>query len=81
MILVVKAVLLLFSAVFVCTGLLMVFLPTRFPTLYAGFLRRRVMEREKTASGRRAAVRLQGLMYLTCGAFFALFIWALWDFR
>ena len=69
-----------FSVAFMSIGVLMLFVPTRYPSLYAGFLRANVMKRESTDAGRCAAIRLQGLICFASGAFFALFLWAMWSF-
>jgi len=58
-------------------GALMILAPNRYPKLYSGLLNERVMQREVTEQGRTAAIRMQGLIALACGAFFALFVWAL----
>jgi hypothetical protein len=55
----------------------MILAPNRYPKLYAGILNERVMRREVTEQGRSAAIRMQGLIALVCGTFFALFLWAL----
>ncbi len=50
--------------------------PAKYPSLYAGFVRQTVIRRETTELGKRLAIRMQGLIYITGGALFALFIWA-----
>ena len=40
------------------------------------FVRETVIRRETTELGKRLAIRMQGLIYITGGALFALFIWA-----
>jgi hypothetical protein len=54
----------------------MLFAPTKYPSLYAGFVRETVILRETTEPGKRLAIRMQELICLAGGAFFALFIWA-----
>jgi small-conductance mechanosensitive channel len=66
-----------FAATLILVGFLMMVAPTRFPRLYEGFLRESVMQRETTPQGRRAVIRMQGLIGLSIGAFFAMFVWAL----
>jgi hypothetical protein len=61
----------------ITVGSFMILAPNRYPNLYDGFLNERVMRREVTEQGRIAAIRMQGLIALACGAFFALFVWAL----
>jgi hypothetical protein len=61
----------------ITVGSLMLLAPNRYPKLYAGILNERVMRREVTEQGRTAAIRMQGLIALACGAFFALFVWAM----
>jgi len=39
-------------------------------------LRETVIQRETTERGKRMAIRMQGLVAIVGGAFFALFIWA-----
>jgi hypothetical protein len=65
-----------FAATGILVGLLMMFVPTRYPRLYKGFLRESVLAREQTEQGRILAIRVQGLIALTGGALFALFVWA-----
>ncbi len=65
-----------FSLVFTVVGFLMLVVPAKYPSLYAGFVRETVIRRETTELGKRLAIRMQGLMYIAGGAFFALFIWA-----
>ncbi len=69
---------LLFSFVFLPVGALMLVVPMRYPRLYEGFLRETVMRRQHTDHDRSLAIRTTGLIMLTCGAFFAFFVWALW---
>jgi len=72
----VKALLISLSSFFTIVGLLMFVAPTKYPSLYAGFSSERVIQRETTEQGKRLAMRMQGLVALVCGVFFALFIWA-----
>jgi hypothetical protein len=69
--------LLFFALLFIVVGGLMMAVPMRFPRLYAGFLRESVMSRQVTERDKRLAIRTQGLMAFTGGAFFAFFVWAL----
>jgi hypothetical protein len=71
-----KGLFLMFSSVFTIVGFLMLAAPAKYPGLYAGFVRETVIRRETTERGKRLAIRMQGLMYIAGGAFFALFIWA-----
>jgi len=66
----------LFSAVTSVVGLLMLFVPTRYPALYAGFLRESAIRRERTEKDKASAIRTQGLVLLAIGGFLALFAWA-----
>jgi hypothetical protein len=68
---------LFFSLPLIVMGVLMMFVPMRFPRIYAGFLRESVMRRQVTERDKTLAIRTQGLMAFTCGAFFAFFVWAL----
>jgi hypothetical protein len=72
-----RAGFLAFSLTFTAVGLLMLVAPARFPSLYSGFLRQSVMQRETTESGRVLTIRTQGLVCLSCGLLFGLFLWAL----
>ncbi len=67
----------IFAAIFIPIGLLMVLAPSKFPKLYAGFLRQTVMQREKTEAGRLLAIRVQGLIAAFVGLLFGLFVWAM----
>jgi hypothetical protein len=58
-------------------GFLMMIAPTRYPKLYVGFLSESMMRRETTERGRILAIRVSGLISLSTGAFFVLFVWAL----
>jgi hypothetical protein len=51
-------------------------LVAKYPSLYAGFVREAVIRRETTELGKQLAIRMQGLVTITVGALFALFIWA-----
>jgi hypothetical protein len=73
----IKGLFILFSSVFTIVGILMLVAPAKYPSLYAGFLRETVILRETTERGKRLAIRMDGLVYVTSGAFFALFIWAI----
>lgn len=64
------------AVVFIPVGFLMLFTPGKYPNLCAGFLNGRIMQRETTEKGRLLAIRTQGLVYLTVGAFSAFFVWA-----
>jgi hypothetical protein len=66
-----------FSVVFIPIGLLLMLVPSKYPKLYAGFLRESVIEREKTDSGKRLAMRVQGLVMIFGGLLVLLFVWAL----
>jgi hypothetical protein len=68
---------LLFATIFSILGALMIVAPTRYPKLYDDFLRENVMRRQHTERDRILAIRAQGLIAVTCGGFFALFVWAL----
>ena len=57
-------------------GTLMLLAPSRYPMVYEGFLRANVTRRQHTERDRILAIRVQGLIALTVGAFFALFVWA-----
>jgi len=74
--LILKGLFIMFSSVFTTVGILMLLAPSKFPSLYAGFLRETVIQRETTERGKRMAIRMQGLVAIVGGAFFALFIWA-----
>ncbi len=76
MLLLLKIFFIIFSSVFTIVGFLMLLAPTKYPSLYAGFVRKTVIRRETTELGKRLAIRMQGLIYLVGGAFFTLFIWA-----
>jgi hypothetical protein len=65
-----------FSSIFTVVGFLMLVAPSKYPALYAGFVRESVISRETTQRGKHLAIRLQGLIALTGGAFFGFFIWA-----
>jgi hypothetical protein len=65
-----------FSFVGVVVGSLMMFVPTRFPAFYAGFLNENVMRRQPTEKDRALAIRTQGLVWLVGGGLSALFVWA-----
>jgi ABC-type transport system involved in cytochrome c biogenesis permease subunit len=67
----------LFSFTGIVVGLLMVFVPARYPALYAGFLRESVMKRQRTETDKARAIRAQGFVLLAIGALLALFVWAL----
>ncbi len=67
----------LFAIVFCSLGTLMLLAPKRYPKVYGGFLRENVMRRQHTERDRILAIRVQGLIALTGGAFFGLFVWAL----
>lgn len=66
-----------FSVVFVTVGVLMLFIPNKYPNLYSGFFNSKVIRREATEQGKRMAIRTQGLIALACGLFLAFFVWAL----
>jgi ABC-type transport system involved in cytochrome c biogenesis permease subunit len=68
---------LFFAAIFIVAGLLMVVAPLKYPELLAGFLNERVMKRQTTVRDKAFAIRTQGLIALTAGSLFALFVWAL----
>jgi hypothetical protein len=72
-----QIVFVIFAAIFIPMGLLMMFAPSKFPKLYAGFLRQTVMQREKTEAGRLLAIRISGLGYAFVGLLFGLFVWAM----
>ncbi len=72
-----KIVFLLFSFVLLPVGALKLDVPMRYPRLYERFLREAVMRRQHADRDRSLAIRTHGLIALTCGAFFALFVWAL----
>ena len=65
-----------FAVVFIPIGLLIMLVPSKYPKLYAGFLRESVIEGEKTDSGRRLAMRIQSLVMFFGGLLFLLFVWA-----
>ena len=67
----------LFAIVFCIVGTLMLLTPRRYPKVYEGFLRENVMRRQHTERDRMLAIRMQGLIAVAAGAFFALFVWAL----
>jgi hypothetical protein len=67
----------IFATVFILVGLLMMIAPSKFPRLYAGFLRQTVMQREKTEAGRFLATRVQGFIAAFTGLLFGLFVWAM----
>ncbi len=67
----------MFAAVFIPIGLLMMFAPSRYPKLYGGFLSQKVIQREKTEAGRMLAIRVQGLCYLFMGVMIGVFLWAM----
>ena len=71
-----KSLFVFFSSVFTIVEFLMLVAPAKYPSLYAGFVRQTVIRRETTELGKRLAIRMQGLIYITGGALFALFIWA-----
>jgi len=77
--LLIKILFLFFSLAFMSVGSLMLAVPNKYPALYAGFLRESVTRREKTERGKELAIRVQGLTALAGGAFFALFLWYVWD--
>jgi len=68
---------LFFALLLIVVGVLMMAVPMRFPRLYAGFLRESVMRRQVTERDKTLAIRTQGLIAFTCGAFLAFFVWAL----
>jgi hypothetical protein len=76
MLLLLKIFFIIFSSVFCIVGLLLLVSPSKYPALYAGFVNEWVSRRETTERGKRLAIRVQGLVTLTIGAFFALFVWA-----
>jgi hypothetical protein len=69
-----KGLFIFFSSVSTVMGFLM--LVAKYPSLYAGFVREAVIRRETTELGKQLAIRMQGLVTITVGALFALFIWA-----
>jgi ABC-type transport system involved in cytochrome c biogenesis permease subunit len=69
--------LLAFIAFSACSiGALMLLAPRRYPKFYERFLRENVMLRQHTEKDRVLAIRAQGLVAITVGAFFAVFVWA-----
>jgi hypothetical protein len=58
-------------------GGLMLFAPRRYPAIYEHFLSASVMRRQRTEHDRILTIRVQGLIALAVGGFFALFVWAL----
>jgi len=70
-------VFLFFAILFGAVGFLMLVAPMKHPKLLAGFLNESVMRRQTTEQDKALAIRTQGLIALTAGAFFALFLWAL----
>jgi hypothetical protein len=66
-----------FSAAFTAVGILMLVAPTKYPSLYSGFLRESVTRRETTERGKQLAIRIRGLIWLVSGALFGLFYWAI----
>jgi hypothetical protein len=73
----IKGLFIFFSSVFTIVGMLMLVVPAKYPSLYVGFLRGAVIRREATDRGKRLATRMHGLVYVACGALFALFTWAI----
>jgi hypothetical protein len=67
----------LFAIVLCIVGTLMLLVPRRYPKVYEGFLRENVMRRQHTERDRILTIRVQGLVALAAGGFFALFVWAL----
>jgi len=67
----------IFAAVFIPLGLLMMSVPSKFPRLYAGFLHQNIMRREKTEAGRLLVIRISGLGYAFVGLLFGLFVWVM----
>ena len=65
----------MFSSVFSIVGFLMLLAPAKYPSLYARFVREAVLRRATTEREKHLAIRLQGLVTIVIGAFFALFIW------
>ena len=65
-----------FATVFASIGSLMMVAPSKYPKLYAGFLRQSVIQREKTEADRLVAIRVQGLIGVIVGLLFGVFIWA-----
>jgi len=63
------------SSVFTLVGLLMLLAPDKYPSLYSRFVREAVLRRATTEREKRLAIRLQGLVTIIVGAFFALFVW------
>jgi hypothetical protein len=72
-----QIVLIAFSLVGLIVGFLMLFAPTRYPNLYVSFLNEYIVRRETSEHGRVLAIRATGLVMLTTGAFFGLFVWAI----
>jgi hypothetical protein len=70
-------VFLFFAILFGAAGFLMLVVPMKYPKLLAGILNGRVMRRQTTVRDKELAIRTQGLIALTVGAFFTLFLWAL----
>jgi hypothetical protein len=70
-----KVFFIMFSSGFTIVGLLMLFAPAKYPSLYARFVREAVLRRATTEREKRMAIRLQGFVTIVIGAFFALFIW------
>jgi hypothetical protein len=65
------------AIIFSTIGLWMLFAPNRYPKLYEGFLSATVMRRQHSEKDRTMAIRTQGLIGISCGAFFGFFVWAL----
>jgi len=72
MLLLLKILFIILSSVFCFVGLLLLASPSK----YQGLSNESVIRRETTERGKRLAIRVQGLMTLTVGAFFALLVWA-----
>ena len=73
----IKIVFLFFATMGIVAGLLMLVAPVKYPKLMAGLLNERIMRRQTTNRDKALAIRTQGLIALTTGSLFALFVWAL----
>ncbi len=71
-----KTVCIIFSSVFSLAGLLIFVSPAKYPVLHRGFVSEAVIRRETSEEGKRRAIRIQGLMAFSVGAFVAFLVWA-----